>query len=93
MDKLAHFCMYAGVSAVLWAEFFLNHRHIQPLPLRYGIAGAVVAPIIFSGIIEIGQAFLTDNRTGDTLDFICNCLGVSVGTLFAWTILRRIIKR
>jgi VanZ family protein len=92
-DKLAHFFMYALASALLWAEFFLKHRHIQKLPFAYAIAGAVVAPIIFGGIIEIAQASLTNNRAGELLDFICNCLGVSAGTLFALIVLKRIIRR
>ena len=93
-DKVVHFCMYAGVTAVLWLEFFLNYRRQPSLPIRHALVGAVFCPILFGGLVELGQNYLTNYRGGDWLDFFCNTGGVATGSLFAWFVLRRwIIKR
>ncbi|GHV52786.1 membrane protein [Bacteroidia bacterium] len=94
VDKVVHFCMYAGVTAVLWFEFFLNYRRKPSLPIRHALTGAVFCPILFGGLVELGQNFLTDYRGGEWFDFFCNTGGVAAGSLFAWFILRRwIIKK
>ncbi|MDR1557890.1 MAG: VanZ family protein [Tannerellaceae bacterium] len=91
-DKLVHFCMYGGVSGVLWLEFLLNHRG-QPLPLRHALTGAVLCPVFFSGLIEIGQKYLTYYRGGEWLDFLANTGGVLSASLFAWYVLRPWIRK
>ncbi|MDR2534249.1 MAG: VanZ family protein [Tannerellaceae bacterium] len=94
VDKVVHFCMYAGVSATLWIEFLYNHRRSAKLPVRHAIIGAVIAPVIFGALIEIGQTYASTIRTGDWLDLACNCLGVTAGSLFVWFALRPwIIKK
>ncbi|GHT32721.1 membrane protein [Bacteroidia bacterium] len=92
-DKLMHICMYAGLSGMLWLEFLLNYRR-KPLPMRHAYIGAIAAPILFGGLIEIGQEYLTTYRGGDWLDFLADIGGVVPGSLFAWYILRPwIIKK
>jgi hypothetical protein len=93
LDKLMHVCMYAGLSGMLWLEFLLNYRR-KPLPVRHAWIGAVVAPILFGGMIEIGQQWLTDYRGGDWMDFLADIGGVAGGSFFAWYVLRRwLIKK
>ncbi|MDR1161964.1 MAG: hypothetical protein LBK45_06455 [Tannerellaceae bacterium] len=86
-DKVAHFCMYAGLSGILWLEFLRNHRK-GGLRVRRVIVGAVVCPVLFGGLIELGQAYLTAYRGGDRFDFLANLTGVFVASLIAWYILR-----
>lgn len=85
-DKAAHFCMYAGLSGMLWLEYFRNHRLKRVV--WHGWVGAVVCPILLSGLIELAQEYCTDYRGGEWLDFLANVAGVGVSTLFAWYVLR-----
>lgn len=76
LDKIAHFCMYAGFCSVLWFEYHKSHNKVNTAKI---ISGAIIAPIIFSGAIEIAQSTLTENRSADWYDLLFNALG----TLFA----------
>lgn len=92
-DKFVHFCMYGGVSGVLWIEYLWNHRR-EKISLKRGMIGATICPIVFGGIMELGQQYLTMYRSGDWFDFMANSLGVLTATLIAWYILRPwIVKR
>ncbi len=92
LDKVVHFLMYAGLSGVLWLEFFRNHKK-DNMNVRHAVIGAVVCPILFSGLIELGQEYLTTYRGGDWLDFMANTLGVMAATLVCWYILRPYILK
>ena len=52
IDKVLHFTMYFGFCVVLWFEYFKSHEHAEAKRL---IPWAIVAPIVFSGLIEIGS--------------------------------------
>jgi VanZ family protein len=86
-DKLVHFCLYGGVSGVLWLEFLLNHRN-HTLPLRHALIGALICPVFFSGLIEVGQKYLTHYRSCEWLDLLANTGGILSASLFAWYVLR-----
>jgi len=91
-DKAAHFCMYAGLSGVLWLEHIWNHRKENEKFMR-GLIGATLLPILFSGLIEIGQEYLTTNRQGDIMDFFANMTGSIVATLIAWFLIRPFVRK
>ena len=80
LDKFAHFCMYAGFCSVVWLEYFFSHRGVS---YKRVIIGAVIAPIIFSGLIEIMQGYFTVYRGMDWYDFVFNMLGVIFALFFA----------
>lgn len=90
-DKVAHFCMYAGLSGVLWLEHIWNHRKEKDRFIR-GLVGAAILPVIFSGLVELGQQYLTVNRHGDLNDFFANTAGIIVATLVAWYIIRPLVR-
>lgn len=90
IDKVAHFCMYAGLSGIVWIEFLLHHKK-NLTNTKYAIIGAVICPILFGAIIEFLQAHMTTDRQGDILDFLANISGVLVATCVAWYIFRPII--
>ena len=85
IDKLAHFCMYAGFCSVVWLEYFFSHKAVSR---RRVIVGAVVGPILFSGLIEVAQGTMTDHRGMDWYDFIFNSIGVIFALFFAKFILK-----
>lgn len=92
-DKLAHLCMYGGLSGILWIEFLLNHRRYDDV-LWHAWIGAVFCPIAMSGIIELLQEYCTTYRGGDWFDFLANSCGVAVATLIAYFFIRpRMIKK
>lgn len=86
IDKVAHVCMYGGLSGMLWLEFLRNHR--KRMILWHAWVGAVACPILFSGTIELLQEYATTYRGGDWMDFLANTTGVVLATLFAWYVLR-----
>ena len=79
MDKIVHFCMYGGLSGMLWLEFLWNHRRGETV-LWHAWIGAVLCPIVMSGVIEVLQRYLTSYRGGDWLDFLANISGVAVAS-------------
>ena len=73
MDKVAHFLMYAVLSAVMWFEYYRAHSNIRYLHM---LAVTFLVPVIFSGAMEYMQGWLTDYRSADIVDFLFNVAGV-----------------
>ena len=90
IDKVLHFLMYFGFCVGLWFEYFRSHKQARSARL---IPWAIIAPIVFSGLIEIGQQTLTPTRAADWWDFLCNTLGCLAAALFSQTVTRRVLKR
>lgn len=93
LDKVVHFCMYGGLSGMLWLEFLLNHRSSGRSNFVHAWVGAVICPIALSGAIEIAQEYLTSYRGGEWMDFLANTSGVTVATLIAYYVLRPLILK
>ncbi len=89
IDKLLHFLMYFGFCSVLWLEYFRSHKQTNARRL---IPWAIIAPILFSGLIEIGQQVLTPTRAADWWDFLFNTIGCLSAAVFSQLVTRRIIK-
>lgn len=90
-DKIAHFCMYGGLSGVIWIEFLFQHRKKKAKTI-HAILGPVLCPVLFGGLMELCQQYFTNYRSGDWMDFLANMAGVIIATLIAWFILRPLIK-
>ena len=89
IDKVLHFLMYFGFCSVLWFEYFRSHKHADAKRL---IPWAIIAPILLSGLIEIGQQTLTPTRAAEWLDFLFNSLGCLAAALFSLLVTRRLIR-
>lgn len=50
--------------------------------------GGIIAPVAMSGCIELMQAYCTDTRSGDWLDFLANSIGVGLAALIGYYLLR-----
>ena len=74
IDKVVHVCMYFGMSGMLWLEFLRAHRRDRA-PLWHAWVGALLCPVLFSGLVELLQAYCTTYRGGDWLDFAANTAG------------------
>lgn len=90
-DKLVHFCMYFGFSGMVWLEYLRSHRN--KFSIRKTLIGAVLLPILFSGSVELGQAYLTADRSGDWMDFAANSAGVISASIIAYYVVRPRMKR
>ena len=90
IDKVMHFLMYFGFCTVLWFEYFKSHTHANASRL---IPWAIIAPILFSGFIEIGQQTLTPTRAADWWDFLFNTLGCLSAAVFSQFVTRRIVRK
>lgn len=90
IDKLVHICMYGGLCFILWIEYLRVHRAIN---WSHIVWGGIAAPIAMSGCIELLQAYCTENRSGDWLDFLANSIGVGLAALVGYYIVRPFIWR
>ncbi len=84
MDKLAHFVMYAGLSTIIWFEFFRSHSGIKSIKAFIAI---FLIPALFSGLMEYLQSELTTYRAGDAMDLLFNVLGIIFANIVCVTLL------
>jgi VanZ family protein len=78
--------MFMGISGTI---FFDNTAHFRKrISFRRIILGSFFFPVIFGGIIEILQTYLTTSRSGDWMDFLFDTIGVFLGILICLVINR-----
>jgi len=87
-DKFVHFSMYFFLSSLLWLEHFRAHRK-EKAPLWHGLVGALLCPIVYSGVVELLQAYATTNRSGEWWDFAANSLGAVAAFFFCFFFVRK----
>ena len=80
LDKIIHLVMYGGFCSVLWFEYFLTHAESN---IKKVILWIVVAPLVFSAVVEFAQSYFTNYRGGEFADFIFNSIGVVFAALFS----------
>ena len=90
IDKIVHLVMYGGLCSVLWFEYYLTHASTDKKKIVIWI---FFAPLIFSGVIELGQSYLTSYRGGDFVDFIFNSWGVILAALFSIYVIKPLMKK
>ena len=90
IDKIAHVCMYGGLELVIWIEYLRHHASLDRVRI---ITLGIIAPIAVGGVMELAQAFLTQNRSGDWIDLVADTVGVLAGAAIGYFLLRRVISR
>lgn len=82
--------MYAALAGVIWLEYLYHYRgQFRPTTALYI---TWIIPVLLSGSIELGQEYLTDNRSGDWFDFLANITGVTLAALIGNYIVRPRMK-
>ena len=81
-DKIVHFLMYAGLTAVLIFDF-RNHKKNNNFCSSFVLA-CLIFPSILGGLIEILQPRYFAPRTGSFGDFFADMIGVFAGWLFMY---------
>ncbi len=82
-DKVIHFLMYFGLSFSLITEYY-----IKIFKINLNLFLINLFPVFFGGFIEILQSVLTNNRSGDWLDFFADATGV-IFALMVFFLLRK----
>ena len=81
-DKIIHLIMYL----VLGGTCTMESQHITNKYAK--VSFCIIAPILYSGIIELLQEYYFPPRTGEWADIACNTIGVLIG----WNIANYWIK-
>ena len=89
IDKIAHICMYGGLELIIWFEYLRSHSILNK---RKFILWGIVAPIVLGGLMELAQMYLTSKRSGEWADLVADSIGVLLGAIIGYTLLRRWIK-
>ncbi len=88
IDKIAHFVFFFGLALVAWWES--AGRKVKHLGfwIRFLLIGC--ATIGLGGLIEVLQATLTTNRSGDWLDFLADAAGVCCAQIIGGFLFHRV---
>ncbi|MBO7467023.1 MAG: hypothetical protein J6T94_05015 [Bacteroidaceae bacterium] len=84
-DKFVHFSMYFCFCSVIWVEYLRSHSECRTGRM---IVGGLLLPILFSGMLELGQAYLTTTRAGEWWDFASNSAGALLSALLCLLIVK-----
>lgn len=76
-DKLVHASIFFVLSS-LWFLYLVKSRNVR----ASGIALVLVACVGYGGMLEVLQAKVFSQRSGDWADFIANSLGCLLALLF-----------
>lgn len=80
-DKVAHACMYFGLSLFLIKPF-------QNIRSRFPYFFSVLTCAVIGGLLEIGQLVLTNSRSGSWSDEVANISGAILGVFFFYFFIR-----
>lgn len=88
-DKWVHFIMYATLSISVWWDIYHTRQHKS-----FGISECLkttLYPALFGGLMELVQRYCTFGiRSGDWIDALANTIGVTIGFLIGFFIIRKI---
>ena len=86
LDKIVHAGLYFIMSGTLWLEFLRNYRGRQK-PIYRAWVGAFLAPVLFSGVLELLQEYCSTSRGGDWIDLAANIIGALIASLLSYYII------
>ena len=86
-DKLAHFCMYFALAAVMLWDTRRDRKQGRTVSV---VLLAVCC--LYGGLIEILQEEFFYPRTGDWLDWLADCLGAVFG-LYSMSMVWKHLKK
>ena len=88
IDKLTHVIMFLGLSGVIYFENSSYFR--KKVSLRIIFIYSFIFPTIYSGLIEIGQEYLSPFRAGEWMDFLSDVIGTSLSLMICLLINKRL---
>ena len=88
-DKFVHLLMFLTVSIVI---FFENTFYFKEKTSLWKIFNfSFLFPAVYSGLIEIGQEYLSPTRSGDWMDFLFDGIGAFAGLIICLLINKRLV--
>lgn len=90
-DKVVHFCMFFPfpiLAFLAYDKFTGNRKKV----IIFAIVTFLVGCVLAAGT-ELGQAYLTENRSGEPLDFLADFLALLSGSVIATLIDLRQLNR
>lgn len=83
IDKWTHIVMYLGTCMIMWLEYL--NAHPEGICWKRLVIGAILSPILMSGLLELLQAYCTGGRrSGDWMDLAANTVGVALAAIFGY---------
>lgn len=76
-DKWAHWLMYGTLSFVLLWDYSRNRERRAARQELW----LTLFSMLWGGLMELAQVYLTTTRSGEWLDFVANCFGAICGLL------------
>jgi VanZ family protein len=73
MDKIVHLLMYLSLSSVIAIEIMKNNSEYG---LIKALVIAVLISLIYGGLLELVQKYLTQTRSGDWFDRLFDFIGI-----------------
>jgi VanZ family protein len=89
-DKIAHFCMYAGLSFLFYRSLILSGNQNRMI---LHILLALILATAYSTLLEFMQEKLTIERQADFWDVVANFTGALAGCLLLKPVNGFLIKR
>lgn len=89
-DKLVHFGLYFGLSALLFYDYSWKNERASSLKKMLII---ILLPVLYGGVIEILQETFFPPRSADWFDFIADALGCILAFAMMTGVEKKIIKR
>ena len=99
IDKLYHATAYF-IMTVLWYIFFYHRFLERQLHFKYNLIltiihngpellaiAAAIFSLVIGGLIELGQGFISQNRTMDVYDMVANATGIIIALIVLWLII------
>lgn len=78
MDKWVHMVMYGGLCFVMWVDHVVRSKR----EFSWTACGIMLLyAIVWGGLMELVQAYLTTCRSGDWIDFEADAIGAALGVL------------
>jgi len=73
-DKFVHFCMYLAVTyLLLFDNRFQSHNEFLK---RNALIVSISFSIVYGGLLEATQSFVTTSRAFNIYDFLANVVGI-----------------
>lgn len=91
LDKIVHYLMFFGLAgSACFNYIYVTKGNIIILRM---LLFCILLPIIFGGLIELYQAYLSIGRSGDWFDFLADTLGVLTVIPFAFYYRRYMLNK
>ena len=90
-DKVVHFCMFFPFPILAFLAYDKLTGDAKSV-IVFALVTLLIGCLIAAGT-ELGQALLTEHRSGDPLDFLADFIALLTGSLIAtWIDLRQLRK-